>query len=143
MENTNIKKADILEKYSGSKPFPPLKPRVSEESAEAVEYQALTENTRPGRLARFRIIDGHGNSYGSGYAYLMGWLFTPPDVLVINTATHIFTIEGRGLEEIERSLMDEKLRELREYNPLTHKLTGDEKTVIERLEVVNRFEASV
>lgn len=143
MENTQTKRADVLEKFSGSAPFAPLKPPRSEKSTETAEYQALVENTRPGRMARFRIVDAKGNSYGSGYAYLMGWLYTPPDILVINTTTHIFTLEGQGLEEIERALMDEKVRELREYNPLTHKLTGIERTVLERLEVQNRFEANI
>lgn len=142
MENEQSSKAEIIGKYSGGKPFAPLKPPAEKGLREILDYQALVENTRAGRVARFRIIDAKGNSHGSGYAYLMGWLFTPPDVLTINTTTHIFTIEGRGLEEIERALMDEKMKELREYNPATHRLSGDEKTVIERLEVVNRFEGT-
>ena len=142
MENEQQPKKDLIAKYGG-KPYQPLQSPEAQKSAEEEEYAGLVEYSRSGRNPRFRIVDRKGNSYGSGYAHLMGWLFTPPDILVINTTTHIFTIEGRGLEEIERSLMDEKIRELREYNPLTHKLTGDEKTVIERLEVVNRFEAGV
>jgi hypothetical protein len=141
MENQELGKEDLINKYSG-KPYAPLKPPVlrSEASEAKNEYKALVEAGRVGRNTRFRIIDRKGNSYGCGYAHLMGWLFTPPDVLTINTTTHIFTIEGRGLEEIERALMDEKIKDLREYNSQIHTLTGEEKTVIEKLEIVNRFE---
>jgi hypothetical protein len=140
MDN-ELKKEDLISKYGG-KPYAPLKAPVpqSEASEAKGEYKALVESGRAGRNTRFRIVDRNGNSYGSGYAHLMGWLFTPPDVLTINTTTHIFTIEGQGLEEIERALMDEKIRELREYNAKTHTLTGEEKTVIEKLEIINRFE---
>lgn len=143
MEKEKSAKEDLIGKYTG-KPFNPLKPPgIKEGSEEKGEYRALTENTRPGRTVRFRIIDAKGISYGSGYAHLLGWLFTPPDLLVLQTTTHIFTIEGRGLEEIERALMDEKMRELREFNPQTYLLADDEKIVIERLDVISRFDAQV
>ncbi|MFN0200701.1 MAG: hypothetical protein ACKVTZ_04240 [Bacteroidia bacterium] len=138
-----LKKEDLVSKYSGKpKPYAPLKAPVPQSAVTETksEYKALVESGRAGRNTRFRIVDHKGNSYGSGYAHLMGWLFTPPDVLTINTTTHIFTIEGQGLEEIERALMDEKIRELREYNAKTHTLTGEEKTVIQKLDIVNRFE---
>lgn len=142
MEKEQSAKEDLIGKYTG-KPFAPLKPPAVKEGTEKEEYRALTENTRPGRMVRFRIIDAKGISYGSGYAHLLGWLFTPPDLLVLQTTTHIFTIEGRGLEEIERSLMDEKMRELREFNSQTHLLAEDEKVVIERLDVASRFESEM
>ena len=140
MENQEIKKEDLIGKYSGKQPFSPLKPPVPQnEVSELTEYKAMVEHNK-GRNPHFRIIDCHGNVHGCGYAHLMGWLFTPPDILTINTTTHIFTLEGRGLDFIERGLMDDKIKELREYNPKTHTLDEEVKTVIERLEIVSRFE---
>lgn len=139
MEDLKPKK-DLLNKYSG-KVFAPLQPPIlSKEGSELIEYRALLEYGSTKRSTRFRIIDSKGVSHGCGYAFLIGWIFNPPDVLTINTTTHSFTLEGRGLAEIERLLMDEKIKELCEYNPKTHVLTGEEKTVIERLEIINRFE---
>jgi hypothetical protein len=40
----------------------------------------------------------------------------------------------------EGTLMDEKVKELREYNLKEHILPDGIKTVIEKIEVVNRFE---
>jgi hypothetical protein len=142
MENEQHEKEDLIGKYSG-KPFQPLQAPVAQKTTDIVEYEGLVEYSRSGRNPRFRIIDGSGNSYGSGYAYLMGWLFTPPDVLTIHTTTHVFTIEGKGLSEIERALMDEKVKELREYRPTTHTLPEETKTIIEKIDVVSRFEGSL
>lgn len=142
MEEQQIKKEDLIAKYSG-KPFPPLQAPEAQKFTKEEEYAGLVEYSRSGRNPRFRLIDKKGNSYGSGYAYLMGWLFTPPDVLTIQTTTHVFTIEGKGLAEVERALMDEKVKELWEYNPKEHTLPEGIKTVIEKIEVVNRFETSV
>jgi hypothetical protein len=142
MENEQSKKEDLIGKYTG-KPYQPLQPPAAQQAAEAVPYEGLVEYSRSGRNPRFRIIDDKGNSYGSGYAHLMGWLFTPPDVLAIHTTTHIFTIEGKGLAEIERALMDEKIKELREYNPAIHTLPEAPKTIIEKIEVASRFEGTV
>jgi len=141
MENEQPKE-DLIAKYSG-KPFQPLQAPAAQQAAQLLEYEGMVEYGRSGRNPRFRIIDGKGNSYGSGYAHLMGWLFTPPDVLTIHTTTHIFTFQGKGLAEIERALMDEKIKELREYNPGTHTMPEEPKTIIEKLEVVNRFESTV
>jgi hypothetical protein len=134
-----IKKEDLIAKYSG-KPFPPLQAPIGLESDEPNRYEGMAEYSRPGRNPRFRIIDGKGNSYGSGYAYLMGWMFTPPDILTIQTTTHVFTIEGKGLAEIERALMDEKVKELREYNPKLYTLPEEVKIVIKKIEITSRFE---
>lgn len=133
MENTEPKE-DLIAKYSG-KPFAPLVPPTAQnEPVEKAEYQALIEHNNR-RSARFRIVDLRGVTYGSGYGFLMGWLFTPPSLLTLYTSSHIFTFEGRGLEAIERALMDEKVKELRVYNPDTHTLLDDTKTVLTSLEV--------
>ena len=106
MENTT--KEDLIAKYSGVKPYAPLQhPAPQTPPTEKVEYEGLTLHSK-GRSNRFRIIDKEGTSYGCGYAYLIGWVFTPPSMLTINTSTHICTIEGRGLEEIDRALLEER-----------------------------------
>lgn len=136
MENTP--KEDLIGKYSG-KTFAPLQPpTLQTPPTEKADYEGLTTHSKAGRSNRFRIIDKEGTSYGCGYAYLIGWVFTPPSMLTINTSTHICTIEGRGLEEIERALMDEKVKDLRAYNPLIHTLLEGTKTVIEKLDFLSR-----
>lgn len=136
----NPQKGILLEKYGG-KTFPPLK-RPDPVRKAPGEYQALVEQ-RQGRTVRFKIVDRSEISYGSGYAFLLGWLFTPPDLLTIQTTTHSFTLEGRNLERIERALMDEKMRELYEYNPERHQPPGEDDIIIEKLEIKSRFEEGV
>lgn len=133
------KKEDLITKYS-RKPYAQLARPIATESKEKSTYQALVENPRPSRISRFKIVDGKGISYGCGYSYLIGWLFTPPDILTIHTTTHTFTIHGKGLDEIERSLMDEKLKELHQFNEQKHILTQDEKIKIELIKVADRFQ---
>lgn len=136
MENTP--KEDLIGKYSG-KTFAPLQPPVPQTPpTEKAEYEGLTQYNKAGRNNRFRIIDKEGTSYGCGYAYLIGWVFTPPSMLTINTSTHICTIEGRGLEDIERALLDERVKDLRAYNPKLHTLLEDAKVVIEKLDFMSR-----
>lgn len=136
----NAPKEDLIAKYS-SKAFAPLQPPTGQnEPTEKPEYEGLTLYTKAGRNNRFRIVDASGTSYGCGYAYLIGWVFTPPSMLTLNTSTHICTIEGRGLEAIERALLDEKMKELRAYNPKTHALSENTKTVIEKLDFISRIE---
>lgn len=139
MEDVLARKEDLIAKYSG-KPFAPLQAPPPLQEVGKTDYLGLVEYGRAGRNPRFRIVDRKGNSYGSGYAYLMGWLFTPPDVLTLHTTTHIFTFEGRGMADVERALMDEKIKELREYNPKTHTLPEEVKTVIEKMAVESRFD---
>jgi hypothetical protein len=135
----NKPKEDLISKYAAGKPYPPLTPPTAKnEDSEKTEYEGLTEYTRAGRNNRFRIIDANGTSYGCGYAYLVSWIFTPPAMLTLNTSTHICTIEGQGLEEIDRALLDEKVKELRAYNPALHTLKEGIKTIIEKLEFVSR-----
>ena len=133
MENTP--KEDLIARYSGGKPYAPLQPPTPQkEGVEKTEYQAMTE-TGNRRSTRFRIVDYKGVSFGSGYGFLLGWLFSPPSMLTLYTSTNIFAFEGRGLEDIERALMDEKVKELRVYNPDIYTLSDDTKTVITSLEV--------
>lgn len=139
MENQQPRQ-DLLCKYGG-KNFPPLQPPAGEnEPTEKQECQALTEYTKMGRNNRFRVVTRNGDSLGFAYAFLIGWIFSPPNLLTLTKTTHTLAIQGKGLEEIDRALLDEKVKELREHAPQTHSLSGDEKIVTGRLEVVTRFE---
>jgi hypothetical protein len=139
-EMENKPKEDLIGKYSG-KSFAPLQPPTGQnEGAEKTEYEGLTEYTRAGRNNRFRIIDASGTSYGFGYAHLVSWIFTPPAMLTLNTSTHICTLEGKGLEEIDRALLDEKVKDLKVYNPQKHTLKEGVKVVIEKIAFVSQEE---
>lgn len=137
--NKSNTKADLVERYT-SKPFPPMEKREGAQVKEKEAYKAFTEYSRPGRNARFKIVDGKGHSYGCGYAHLIGWLFTPPDLLTIFTTTHTYTLEGSGLEEIERVLMEEKVKEICQFNDSVHLPATDPKCLITYIDVKNRFE---
>ncbi|MBL7814749.1 MAG: hypothetical protein JNL70_07060 [Saprospiraceae bacterium] len=130
MENTP--KEDLIAKYGGKK-YAPLESPTANKTAEKEDYKAMSEHAR--RSSRFRIVDAKGSAYGSGYAYLLGWHYTPPNLLSLFTSSHIFHFEGRGLEAIERALLDEKVRELRVYSPERHLLSEDTETILESLEV--------
>lgn len=116
-------KDEILKKYT-KQPYPALvKPAPNAEPDETEEnedgrYRALVQHMeKRGNAPRFRIIDRRGHIYGCGYAYLLGWFYTPPETLSIQTTTHVFTLTGKGLEKIEQSLLREKVKELREFHP--------------------------
>ncbi len=127
-------KEKLIEKYTSRKPYPALAPPVA---VGPQDYRALVEQKRS---PRFRIVDRKGFSYGCGYAHLIGWLFSPPDLLTIQTTTQIFTIEGKLLDKIELALLDERLRELNEYSPERHHKPEEGEPIIERLTITSRWE---
>lgn len=129
-------KKDLLEKYT-RQPYPALvKPTAPAPELDEGEYKGLVKHIqKSGHNPRFRIIDRNGNSYGCGYSYLLGWLYTPPDTLTIQTTTHLFTLTGKSLKHIEDALMDEDMKELREFNPTKDTLPADGETVIEKLTI--------
>lgn len=147
METMNEKtassdKADILKKYT-RQPYPALvKPEPAEaEESEENGYRALVEHReKKGNSPRFRIIDRKGVIYGCGYAYLLGWLYSPPETLSIYTTTHSFILTGRGLDKIEAALMREKVKQLREFHLSQDDMPGLGEPLIERLEISSRFE---
>ncbi len=132
-------KKDLLEKYKG-KPYPPLE--KTEQSPQLVkadkDYKAVEEVKRGNRSPRFKIVDVDGVSYGCSYSHLLDWIYKPPTLLTLNTATRIFTIEGKKLEEIERLLMDERIKALNTFNPKKHKRPEGEETIIEKLEITEQ-----
>jgi len=118
---TSSDKNEILKKYTRQsypalvKPAPNAEPDEPDDNEEP-GYHALVLHKEK-RAPRFRIIDRRGHIYGCGYAYLLGWFYTPPETLSIQTTTHVFTLTGKGLEKIEQSLLREKVKELREFHP--------------------------
>lgn len=135
-------KEKLIEKYTSRKPsYPALVPPASPTGSGAEDYRALVEHKqRAGNNPRFRIVDRKEFSYGCGYAHLLGWLYSPPDLLTIQTSTHIFTIEGRNLDKIELALMDEKVKELHEFSPEQHIAPEEGEPLIESLAVTSRWE---
>ena len=152
METTNetgaasSDKNDILKKYT-RQPYPALvKPAPNAEPDETDEnedgrYRALVQHMeKRGNAPRFRIIDRRGHIYGCGYAYLLGWFYTPPETLSIQTTTHVFTLTGKGLEKIEQSLLREKVKELREFHPGQDQEPDAGQPIIIGLTVASPFE---
>ena len=132
-------KKPLLDKYTTRQPFPALvKPTAPAVELEEGEYKGLVKHIqKSGHNPRFRIIDRNGNSYGCGYSYMLGWLYTPPDTLTIQTTTHLFTLTGKSLKNVEEALLDEDMKELREYNPAKHTMPADGETIIEKITIKN------
>jgi hypothetical protein len=151
METTNATgassdKDEILKKYT-RQPYPALvKPAPNAESDETDEnpdgrYRALVQHMeKRGNAPRFRIIDRRGHIYGCGYAYLLGWLYTPPETLSIQTTTHVFTLTGKGLKIIEQSLLREKVKELQEFHPGQDQEPEPGQPIITSLTISSPFE---
>lgn len=133
-------KESLIEKFTG-KPYPALvKPaKKAADDSEEKPYRALVKQIENKRTPRFRIIDHKGNTYGCGYAYLLGWLYTPPDTLSIQTTTHVFILQGKNLKKIEDALMREKVRELCEYNPEKDTYPNEGDPIIEKLSIIDRW----
>lgn len=132
-------KKDVLKDYQ-SKAYPPLeKPEADPKLVKAKEaYQAVVEMKGANRTPRFRIIDEKGVSYGCSYAHLLDWIFTPPALLTLNTATRIFTFRGKHLEQVERLLVEERIKELHTFNINRHTAPQEDETVIEEVEVTQQ-----
>ena len=153
METTNATgassdKDEILKKYTRQvypalvKPAPNAEPDETDENEDG-RYRALVQHMeKRGSAPRFRIIDRRGHIYGCGYAYLLGWFYTPPETLSIQTTTHVFTLTGKGLEKIEQSLLREKVKELREFHPGQDQEPDAGQPVINSLTISSRFENS-
>ena len=134
-------KQDILKKYTG-KAYPPLQKTEQQQTTQLVkadtDYEAIKEVKRGNRSPRFKIVDANGVSYGCSYAHLIDWVYMPPTLLTVNTASRIFTIEGKNLEKIERLLMDERIKELHTFDEKKHQKPDDEMTIIEQLTIVEQ-----
>ena len=108
-------------------------------------YEAMIES-RGKKNARFHIITAGGHIIGAGYAYLLGWHYTPPDTLAIYTTTHQFLLRGEGMDIIERALLREKVLQLREYNPEKDSLASGHadkpKPMIRKIKILSAFDKS-
>lgn len=134
-------KEKLTDKYTSRKQYAPLVRPAAPVAKTQEDYRGLVEQKqRAGSNPRFRIIDRKGFSYGCGYAYLLGWLYSPPDLITIQTTTHVFSIEGQNLDKIELALMDEKLRELHEYSPERHNAPEEGEPLLERIAIKSRWE---
>lgn len=114
-------------------------PADDSDEPEDGSYRALIKYRGRKSSPRFRIVDRRGVSYGCGYAYMLGWLYTPPDTLSIQTTTHLFTIGGTGMKVIEDALLREVVLELREFNPGQDTAPPNGEPMIDHLEIVDRF----
>ena len=117
-------------------------PGDQDESDDADEsrYRALVEHReKKGSAPRFRIVTRTGQSHGCGYAYLLGWLHSPPDTLSIYTTTHIFVLTGKNLQRVENALMRDKVKQLREFNKEQDTIPAADDPIITHLEVTSRF----
>lgn len=128
------KKNMDLNKFS-NRELPPLKKPMADSAPQLVEeYQGL-EDSKRGRVPRFRIIDKTGKSYGCSYAHLISWIYEPTSLLTLTISDKIFTLEGKNLKKIETILLEEKVKVLREFNDNKHKLPAQNEILIERIEV--------
>ena len=105
-------KKGFLEQYGGQ--IDPNNPDADE--SDDGTYKALKQY-RGKKGARFHIIDHRGHIFGCGYAYLLGWYYSPPDTLSIYTTAQQFILSGEGMEIIEQAFLREAVMELREFNP--------------------------
>ena len=100
-----------LDKYSG-KEFLPVQQPVPEL---VQDYKAI-EETKGKRLAYFVIVDADGENYGFNYAHLTRWNFSPPSLMSLMISGDIITLEGQNLGQIQRLLIEGKIRTLRVFN---------------------------
>jgi len=126
------KKNVNLNQYS-KKEYPPLEelPKLVKEQK---DYKAIEEYKR-GKFSRFKIIDATGESYGCSYSHLVEWVYTPPSLISITLSTRIFTIEGQRISEIDRLLVEEKVKELHVFNETKHKKPPQGQTIIQKLTI--------
>lgn len=118
----------------------PAEPGADELDGRDGAYDALVK-VRGRKSPRFHIITAEGHIIGCGYAYLLGWKYTPDGTLTIFTTTHQFILTGTGMEEIERALLREVLYELREYNEKEDRLRpGYTDPIIKKLTIRSVFD---
>ena len=130
-------KKDILGELMG-KPYPSLHKKekdVPQLAKDKDKYSAF-EEFKGRKSPRFRIVDLDGKSYGCSYAHLIEWVFHPPALLTLTTASRVFNIQGKHLDRIEQLLMEEKIKELHVFNTQKHKAPPPKKPLIESLEVM-------
>lgn len=128
-------KKDALAMYT-RREYPPLtrKEEASDTTITQQNYKAIVE-ARKGRNPRFKIVDANGTVYGCSYSHLIEWQLEPSGLLTLNLSTRIFVLEGKKLDEIDRLLMDEKIKELHVFSSDRHKLINPKATLIQSMRV--------
>lgn len=129
------KKNFDLNQYGGKKEYPPLQEPTTKPTPQLVEDYKAVEDSKRGRVPRFRIIDKTGKSYGCSYAHLISWVYEPNSLLTLTISDKIFTLEGKNLKKIEMVLLEEKVKVLREFNPQNHRTPPQNEILIESIEV--------
>lgn len=135
-------KDSLINKYQGKK-YPPLQPPSQAtpgvpQLVTKKDYRGVVESNRSNRSRRFKIATAEGKSYLCGYAHLIETILNKGGVMTLSTSSRIFTLTGKNLEEVERLLMEEKLREIHEFTDEFYHEPSDKKAVfIEKLEVTD------
>lgn len=133
-------KKDFIGKYK-SEPYPPLEKKEDKHTPQLVtegsEYKAF-EEFKSRKSPRFRIVDADGKSYGCSYAHLLDWVYSPPTLLTITTATRIFTFQGRHLGRLEQLLMEDKIKEIFVFDKSRYKQPANNKPIIEELTITEQ-----
>lgn len=130
-------KRNYLGKYKG-KELPPLEKReaaIPQLVKEPSEYQAVVEFIKGRKSARFRVVDADGKSYGCSYPHLLDWVYEPPTLLTITTATRIFTFRGKNLKRIEELLLEDGIKEFHVFTERLYKAPAENKPIIEELTI--------
>ena len=133
-------KKDFIGKYK-SEPYPPLEKKADKPTPQLIteekDYKAF-EEFKGRKSARFRIVDADGKSYGCSYAHLLDWVYSPPTLLTITTATRIFTFQGKHLGRLEQLLMEDKIKEIFVFDKSRHKQPAINKPIIEELTITEQ-----
>lgn len=113
-------KENLIEQFKSKNPYPPLgdKPQLVK-AGEKQYYEGAVESNRGNRSRRFRIVEAGGKTYLCGYAYLIE-VIREGSMMTLVTTTRIYSLTGRNLEEVERLIMEEKLKELHEFSESAH-----------------------
>lgn len=131
-------KKDFMGKYQ-SEPYPSLEKRdkAVPQLVTEKEYKAF-EEFKSRKSSRFRIVDADGKSYGCSYAHLLDWVYSPPTLLTITTATRIFTITGKNLGRLEQLLMEDKIKEIFVFNQNRHKQPASNVPIVKELTITEQ-----
>ncbi len=132
-------KKDFISKYK-NEPYPPLEKKANKPVPKLVtedEYKAF-EEFKSRKSARFRIVDTDRKSYGCSYAHLLDWVYSPPTLLTLTTATRIFTFQGKNLGRLEQLLMEDKIKEIFVFDKNRHKQPASNMPIIEELTITEQ-----
>ena len=119
--------------------YPALKkdmPRLVEAGVEVeTTYQAIKE-ARRGTTPRFRLVMRTGEKHSFGYAYLLNWHYAPKTaMLTLQLTTHVIILMGKNLDRVDDLLMEEKIKELTEFDAELFPSPANDEAVITEIEI--------